>query len=343
MGEVDDPRRRYKWPAFTAVAIVSVLYLLVNVAYFIVVPEADFDNSSAENVAHKFFELTLGSIKSPWAHNAPHMLSAFMAISSLGNIIVMTYTAARVKQEIAKEGILPFRKFFSSSVKSIRFNFWRAKKEALPEDIPLGALLLHFVMSLILLLCTWALAAKTTYSLLVDLYSYSVDAIFGAFVGFGLLYMRLFSNRGWAKHSQASGFRISPFASCLCAGIYGSANLYPVAAKWVPPAVTLMLPTPWYITGVVSWTIMFSGAVWWVFFRKIIPHVGRNHKGRYLLVTRKLWFHAENDYKVLEYEDIDFRWPPKDEGMRDTLQEETFNADDAEVMARRHDDRRDRI
>jgi hypothetical protein len=265
-----------------------------------------------------------------------------MAISSLGNIIVMTYTAARVKQEIAKEGILPARKFFASSVKSVRFSFWRGKKEALPEDIPLGALLLHLSMSLILLFGTWPLAAKTTYGLLVDLYSYSVDAIFGAFLGFGLLYMRLFSNRGWAKHSQASGFRISPFVSCVSAAIFGIANLYPVAAKWVPPAINVLLPTPWYITGVVSWSIMVCGAIWWVCFRKVVPKLGRNHRGRYLLVTRKLWFHAENDYKVLEYEDIDFRWPPKDEGMVETLQEETFNADDAEVIARRHDDRRDR-
>lgn len=343
MGEIDDPRRRYKWPAFSAVGIVSTLYLLVNVAYFVVVPAKDFSNhGNTNNVAHKFFDLTLGSTSSPWAHNAPHMLSALMAVSSLGNIVVMTYTAARVKQEIAKEGILPYRRFFASSVKSIRFSFWRAKKEALPEDIPLGALLLHLSMSLILLLGTWPLGAKATYGLLVDLYSYSIDAVFGAFVGLGLLYLRLFSNRGWAKHSRASGFKITPFISSLSAFIYGIANLYPVAAKWVPPQKDTILLTPWYITGVTSWAITIGGVFWWVVFRKVVPKVGRGHKGRYLLVTRKLWFHAENDYKVLEYEDIDFRWPPKSEGMEDTLLEETFHADRDEVEARRHGDRRDR-
>jgi amino acid transporter len=227
MGEVDDPRKRYKWPAFSAVAIVSILYILVNVAYFIVVPEDVFANKATNsNVAHQFFLRTLGQTSGPWAEKAPRMLSAFMAISSLGNVIVMTYTAARVKQEIAKEGILPFRKFFASSVKSFRFSWWRSKKEALPEDIPLGALILHLIMSLILIVATWKIAAKETYGLLVDLYSYAIDAIFGAFVGLGLVYMRLFSGRGWAKHSAASGFKIPSFVSTTCAFIYGIANLY---------------------------------------------------------------------------------------------------------------------
>ena len=345
MGEIDDPRKRYKWPAFSAVAIVSTLYVLVNVAYFIVVPEEIFTNlATNSNVAHQFFLKTLGHNKSsPWAERAHRMLSAFMAISSLGNVIVMTYTAARVKQEIAKEGILPFRKFFASSVKSFRFSWWHSKKEALPEDIPLGALILHLIMSLILILATWKISAIGTYGLLVDLYSYAIDAIFGAFVGLGLVYMRLFSGRGWAKHSAASGFKIPSFVSTTCAFIYGIANLYPVAAKWVPPQSKTRTPTiPWYMTGLVSWTIMIAGVVWWIVFRKVVPKFGRSHKGRYLLVTRKLWFHAENEYKVLEYEDIDFRWPPREEGMEDTLLEETYNADDTEVMIRRHDDMRDR-
>lgn len=343
MGEVDDPRRRYKWPAFSAVAIVSILYLLVNVAYFIVVPEDAFQSDITKNVAHKFFELTLGSLNSNWAPKAPQMLSAFMAISSLGNIIVMTYTAARVKQEIAKEGILPARRFLAGSMKSIRIpRFWGAKKETLPEDIPLGALVLHLSMSILLILGTWKLASQTTYGLLVDLYSYSIDAVFGASLGFGLLYMRLFSRRGWAEYSRASGFRVSPFVSCIAAAIFGIANLYPVAANWVPPKVLTALTTPWYTTGVVGWSIIACGVIWWAGFRFVVPHIGRDHKGRYLLVTRKLWFHAENDYKVLEYEDIDFRWPPKDEGMEETLQEETYNADPAEVSTRRHRDHRDR-
>ena len=38
MGEIDNPKRNYKWPAFFTVAGASALYLLVNVAYVSTVP-----------------------------------------------------------------------------------------------------------------------------------------------------------------------------------------------------------------------------------------------------------------------------------------------------------------
>jgi len=316
IGEVDDPRRRYKWPAFSAVAIVSVLYILVNLAYFIVVPTIKFDEALTRNVAHEFFDLTLGSLSSSWAPNAPRLLSAFMAIASLGNILVFTYTAARVKQEIAKEGIIPFRRFFASSIKSARIpirKLWGSKLETLPEDIPFGALILHFSMSVLLVLGTWQLTAFATYSLLVDLYSYTIEATFSTIIGFGLVYQRLFSSRDWNEHSRNSGFKVNTFISCTTGLIFGLANLYPVVTKWVPPQLETAQDYPWYTTGVVGWSILAFGAIWWAFFRFVVPHIGHDHKGRYLLVTRKLWFHTENEYKVLEYEDIDFNWVPNDD------------------------------
>jgi amino acid transporter len=338
MGEVDDPRRRYKWPAFFAVVIVSTLYLLVNIAYFVVVPAEDFNETAiTSNVAHKFFDLTLGSLSSSWAPKASRILSGFMAISSFGNIIVMTYTAARVKQEIAKEGILPFRRMLANSKRSIVIpvrKLWKSKYETLPEEVPVGALILHFTMSILLILGTWPLTTPDTYSLLVDLYSYSIDATFGVCVGFGLLFLRLLPKRGWAEHSQNSGFRINPYVSFFAAAIFGIANLFPIVAKWIPPKVAVASAVPWYTTGVVGWSILLCGFFWWVGFRFFVPHIGRDHVGRYLLVTRKLWFHQENDYKVLEYEDIDFRWPPRSKEKETTLQEEVIVAKDSEVRAR---------
>jgi hypothetical protein len=76
--------------------------------------------------------------------------------------------------------------------------------------------------------------------------------------------------------------------------------------------IGVLLPTPYYTTRVVGWSIMLCGVLWWVRLRYVVPHVGHNHIGRYLSVTRKLWFHQEDGYKVLEYEAIDFKWPPKE-------------------------------
>lgn len=338
MGEINDPRKRFKWPAFSAVIIVSVLYLLVNVAYFIVVPADSFQSAITSNVAHKFFELTLGSINSPWAPKAPQMLSAFMAISSLGNIIVMTYTAARVKQEIAKEGVLPARRFLASSYDSLRIPLPWSKTETLPEDVPLGALVLHFVMSVLLIFATWSLTTPATYSLLVDLYSYTIDGIFGTSLGLGLLYMRTFSSRDWARHSRNSGFRVHPIISVTAASIFGIANLYPLAAKWIPPKVWTILPVPWFTTGTVSWSIMVCSILWFFAFRFAVPSFGRNHVGRCRLVTRRLWFHTENGYKVLEYEDIAFQWPKKISDNEDPLQEREDKVDEEDTRARMRKD-----
>jgi amino acid transporter len=311
MGEVDDPRCRYKWPAFTAVVTVSVLYIMVNCAYFIVVPAALLERNT--NIAQVMFELTIGTLGGSSFSQASTTISAFMAVSSYGNIIVMTYTAARVKQEIAKEGVIPLRRFLAGSIRSFTIPFrrlWCSTLETLPEDVPFGALILHFTVSAILILATWPLSATTTYGLLVDLYSYTIDAVFGTCLGFGLLYMRFFSKRNWAAHSRESGFAIPAWVSCTAAFIFGIANLYPVAAKWVPPSdhISIIPGVPWYTTGVVGTGVLVVGGVWWAGFRVLVPRVGRGHKGRYLLVTRKLCFLEEGGYKVLDFEDVDFRW-----------------------------------
>lgn len=95
------------------VSIVITLYLLVNIAYMVVVPK-EAQLNPENNVAHLFFKLTFGSLSKDDTQPL-RILSAFMAISSFGNIVVMTFIAARVKQEIAKEGILPFPKFFGQT------------------------------------------------------------------------------------------------------------------------------------------------------------------------------------------------------------------------------------
>lgn len=57
----------------------------------IVVPR-DVQIDPESNVASVFFQDTFGTL----GNNKPErILSAFMAISSLGNVIVMTFTAAR--------------------------------------------------------------------------------------------------------------------------------------------------------------------------------------------------------------------------------------------------------
>ena len=74
-----------------------------------IVVSKDAQLSEEQGVALAFFGNFMDDYK------AAQLFAAFTGISSLGNIIVMTFTAARVKQEIAKEGILPFAKIFGES------------------------------------------------------------------------------------------------------------------------------------------------------------------------------------------------------------------------------------
>ena len=63
-------------------------------------------------------------------------LSVFVALSALGNVMTVTFAQARVNQELAKEGVVPFGRFWASN--------W-------PSGSPSGGLLLHFIPSFIIL------------------------------------------------------------------------------------------------------------------------------------------------------------------------------------------------
>lgn len=107
LSEIDNPRKKYKWPAFFAVAGVCTLYILVNIAYvsfpnhtqaipsqlthrqFIVVPaelqiKGKYVDGKDVDVATEFFKLTFGTLSDAGNKIAPRVLAAFMAVSSLG-------------------------------------------------------------------------------------------------------------------------------------------------------------------------------------------------------------------------------------------------------------------
>lgn len=54
----------------------------------------------------------------------------------------------------------------------------------------------HLTVIILLIFATWRHSTAAIYTLVGDLYSYTVDAVFGASLGFGLIYMRFFSGRG---------------------------------------------------------------------------------------------------------------------------------------------------
>lgn len=85
MNEVKDPVKTLKSAATTALLTAAILYLLVNVAYFLVVPLEDIKDSQ-ELIAALFFERTFG------AQVGRVLLPLAVAVSAAGNVMVVTFS-----------------------------------------------------------------------------------------------------------------------------------------------------------------------------------------------------------------------------------------------------------
>lgn len=108
VGELKHPRKTLAIAAPLAVGGVTILYVLANVAYFAAIPKEELANSEAI-VAGVFFKNIFG--ESAGARSLP----AFVALSNLGNVLAVSFAHARLNQEFAKEGLLPWSRFWASN------------------------------------------------------------------------------------------------------------------------------------------------------------------------------------------------------------------------------------
>lgn len=108
VSELKDPRRTLAVAAPLAVAGVTVLYLLANVAYFAAIDRAELAKSEVL-VAGLFFRNMFGD------GAAARTLPVFVALSNLGNVLAVSFAHARLNQEMAKEGLLPWSRFWASN------------------------------------------------------------------------------------------------------------------------------------------------------------------------------------------------------------------------------------
>jgi amino acid transporter len=308
MGEVGRPRRKYPLAMMSGVSIIILLYMAVNLAYMVVVPK-DLQIHGRGGVAQQFFELSLGRTTS--SDTGRRIFNGLLAVSSLGNIIVMTYTAARVKQEIAKEGIIPFPKFFAQNKdfslgRLLRWLHHKGYFSALlrikwlsPEEhsdkTPVGALLLHLLSCLVLIMATWGLDSDAAYSLLTSLSSYLINAVSGTFLALGILILRF---RGAPSSTSAgidgdgddddepkprqswrqmAGDRFNPAVSVSCALFYMVGNLFPIVTTWIKPHGDLESPYKYWLTPTICWAVIGAGIAWFLGFVALAWHKSRKH------------------------------------------------------------------
>ncbi|KAK4928158.1 hypothetical protein LTR49_005096 [Elasticomyces elasticus] len=279
-----------------------------NQANYMVVVKKEDQIGKDTNVALMFFQNTFAN------ERATRVLAAFMAISSLGNIIVMTFTAARVKQEIAKQGVLPFAKFIGQSshfFHGIFSRIFKGQRKSGREEAfaatPVGALVVHWLFTIVLILATWTEAPLTAYKLLVSLWSYTIDAFFGFAIGVALLCLRFRMSADW-KHTSPINAYISVGAA-LC---YSIAMAFPLVASWIPPSndprIQVIIPNyPWFVTPTVGWGLIALGILYWISFKVVLRFLEKKRGKRRVV---EIWpcLHERYGYPVQFHEIVSIDW-----------------------------------
>lgn len=107
LSETKNPVRTLKIAAPLAIGTVSILYMLANISYFAGVSKEEI-LSAQRTVAASLFRNMFGE-------SAERALSVFVALSALGNVLSVIFSQGRLVQELGREGILPFSRFWASN------------------------------------------------------------------------------------------------------------------------------------------------------------------------------------------------------------------------------------
>ncbi|KAI1324599.1 high affinity methionine permease [Xylariaceae sp. FL0255] len=240
MNEIKNPVRTVKIAAPLGLSICGVLYLLANVAYFAAATPAEIA-SSGTTVASYFMGKVFGSA-------AKRALSVLVALSAFGNVMTVTFAQSRVNQELAKEGVVPFPKFWASS--------W-------PFGSPSAGLLLHFIPSFIVII---AIPFGDAYNFILDLEGYPTSVI-NMLVAVGLVYLRF--SEPHAPRPFKAWWPVIIFFILGQAFQLVVPFLYPPGGKGDTP------PLPYYLSSLVGIVVLLGGVVYWFFWWVALPKLGK--------------------------------------------------------------------
>ncbi|KAF2099125.1 hypothetical protein NA57DRAFT_76358 [Rhizodiscina lignyota] len=326
LSEFSRPRKVFPTYTLSAVAALIVVYSLVNVSYYCVIPREAYTGNTL--VASIFFHYLFDSADSQTAYR---VMAGLVAFSCFGNVIIITFTAARVKQEIAKQGILPYSLFFASG-HTTPWAWLKSRIVSAPpststagldginledyiEKTPMAAFGLHWFSSVFLILITVWMQPEIQYTFLSAIYSYVLVNILGCLVSGSLLYLKLDSyfrgenGRNWTAKAGATGFipRVSP-VHCI---IYFAANTFMIFASFAKPGkdsayTASKLGYPWFVLPTVGLSCLLLGVGWWCGLKGI-----EWNRRRKLVVSRTPYIErvGEGEY-VQKAELVEHEWIP---------------------------------
>jgi phosphatidylinositol 4-kinase len=239
--EVRDAPRTLRKAAPLACAAITVLYVLANIAYFAAMSKAEIAQANV-TVAAKFFENVWGP-----SSFVTRALPVFIALSALGNVFAQSFAMPRVKQELAKEGVLPFSRLWASD--------W-------PRQAPTGSIFLHWLFTVALILGS---QTSDVYTFVTNVFIYSGNWV-KLFLGVGLLYLTWTPSERWRE--QRTTFKSFPILTIFwCLSL-----LYVIAAPFIPNK--LPPSVPFYVVPTLGTSLLAIGTAYWLLWAKVLPLFG---------------------------------------------------------------------
>ncbi|KAI9431494.1 amino acid transporter [Lactarius indigo] len=220
LNEVKNPIRTIKIAGPLGLGITSALYIFAN---YIV--------NSGTTVASLFFESVFGT-------KAQKALTVFVALS-----------AARVNQELAKEGIpLPFGN-----------RFWASNWPT--QNSPFPGLLIHFIVTAIFII---APPQKVAYPFILDVSGYPFQII-NLFVVLGLFYFR------WKRPHTPRPFKVW----LILAFFFLVATVFLLVAPFIRPpgGIGDTPPLPYYLYCLIGILVPITGVLYWAVWKLLLPYV----------------------------------------------------------------------
>lgn len=240
LNEVKNPVRTIKIAGPLGLTTCGVLYLLANVAYFAAATPKEIA-ASGTTVAAYFMGKVFGSA-------ARRALSVLVALSAFGNVMTVTFAQARVNQELAKEGVIPFPRFWASN--------W-------PFGSPSTGLFLHFIPSFLVIV---AIPFGNAYNFILDLEGYP-SSVMHFLVVSGLFYLRY--TKPHVKRPFKVWWPVAVFFMLGQAFQLIAPFLRPPNGKGDTP------PLPYWLYCVVAIAVLVASVVYWFIWRVAAPKLGK--------------------------------------------------------------------
>ncbi|KAK0122744.1 hypothetical protein ONS96_009779 [Cadophora gregata f. sp. sojae] len=241
VAEIKKPIRTVRWAGPASLAIIAVLYMFVNLAYFAALPNQEIQGANTI-AASLFFAKVFGS------GSAARSLNILILLSAFGNLVSVLIGQSRMIRECGRQGVLPFPRFWASTQ---------------PFGTPLGPYALKYAMTVIMIL---APPFGDAFNFAVDLSSYP-SAVFSLLMAIGIYTIRRQRKR---INVGPSEFR----AWDIVVAFYIAVQVFLLVMPWLPPKGGIYAGNVsfFYATAILTGlSLLLLCALYYYFWIKVLP------------------------------------------------------------------------